>query len=49
MEAGPRDTAHGTEPLTVESGEPEQDGTRLSPDGLDEVRDGVTDDGPEPE
>ncbi|MFK4102600.1 hypothetical protein ACI2L1_21445 [Streptomyces sp. NPDC019531] len=49
MEAGPRDTAQGTEPLTVENGEPEQDGDRLSPDGPDEVQGGVTDDGPEPE
>ncbi|MFF7049469.1 hypothetical protein ACFY94_14025 [Streptomyces griseorubiginosus] len=49
MEAGPRDTAQGTEPLTVENGEPEQDGTRPSPEALDEVPDGVTDDGPEPE
>lgn len=49
MEAGPRDTAQGTEPLTVENGEPEQDGIRLSPEALDEVPDGVTDDGPEPE
>lgn len=49
MEAGPRDTAQGTEPLTVESGEPEQDAGRLSPDGPDEVQGGVTDDGPAPE
>jgi len=47
MEAGPRDTAQGTEPLTVDSGETEQDGDRLSPDGPDEG--GVTADGPEPE
>ncbi|MEV6173801.1 hypothetical protein AB0L99_37025 [Streptomyces sp. NPDC051954] len=47
MEAGPRDTAQDTEPLTAESGEQEQDGDRLSPDGPDE--DGVTDDGPEPD
>ena len=37
MEAGPRDTAQGTEPLTVESGEPEQDENRLIPDGPDEI------------
>ncbi|MFF7451965.1 MULTISPECIES: hypothetical protein [unclassified Streptomyces] len=49
MEAGPRDTAHGTEPLTADSGEPEQDEDRLSPDGPDETPDGVTADGPEPE
>ncbi|WP_328753427.1 hypothetical protein OHT57_36410 [Streptomyces sp. NBC_00285] len=49
MEAGPRDTAQGTEPRTVESGETEQDGDRLSPDGPDEVQGGVTDDGPTPE
>jgi hypothetical protein len=49
MEAGPRDTAQGTEPLTAESGETEQDGDRLSPDGPDETQGGVTADGPEPE
>ena len=49
MEAGPRDTAQGTEPLTVESGEPEQDENRLSPDGPDETQGGVTADGPEPD
>ncbi|MGW6908609.1 MULTISPECIES: hypothetical protein [unclassified Streptomyces] len=53
MEAGPRDTAQGTENVTTDRGEPEQDGDRLSPDGPDETEDGVeggvTDDGPEPE
>jgi hypothetical protein len=49
MEAGPRDTAQGTEPLTAESGEPEQDEERLSPDGPDETQGGVTADGPEPD
>lgn len=49
MEAGPRDTAQGTEPVTGERGEAEQDGARLSPDGPDETPDGVTEDGPEPE
>jgi hypothetical protein len=49
MEAGPRDTAQGTEPLTVENGEPEQDADRLSPDGPDDTQGGVTDDGPDPE
>jgi hypothetical protein len=49
MEAGPRDTAQGTEHLAVESGEPEQDDDRLSSDGPDETPDGVTADGPEPE
>jgi hypothetical protein len=49
MEAGPRDTAQGTEPLTADSGEPEQDGDRLSPDGPDDTQGGVTADGPEPE
>ena len=49
MEAGPRDTAQGTEPLTVESGDPEQDENRLSPDGPDEIQGGVTADGPEPD
>jgi hypothetical protein len=49
MEAGPRDTAQGTEPLTVDSGEPEQDENRLSPDGPDETQGGVTADGPEPD
>ncbi|KOG37685.1 hypothetical protein [Streptomyces resistomycificus] len=48
MEAGPRDTAQGTEPLTAESGETEQDGDRLSPDGPEE-HGGVTADGPEPD
>ncbi|MER5756626.1 hypothetical protein [Streptomyces sp. NPDC002088] len=49
MEAGPRDTAQGTEPVTTDSGEAEQDGDRLSPDGPDETQGGVTADGPEPE
>ncbi|MDQ0764400.1 hypothetical protein QFZ32_002597 [Streptomyces canus] len=49
MEAGPRDTAQGTEPLTAESGGPEQDADRLSPDGPDDTQGGVTADGPEPE
>ncbi|MCI3271930.1 hypothetical protein [Streptomyces cylindrosporus] len=49
MEAGPRDTAQGTEPLTAESGESEQDDDRLSPDGPDDTQGGVTEDGPEPE
>ncbi|MDN3021282.1 hypothetical protein [Streptomyces sp. S.PB5] len=49
MEAGPRDTAQGTEPLTVDDGESEQDGDRLSPDGPDDTQGGVTADGPEPE
>ncbi|PWI08521.1 hypothetical protein DIZ27_21710 [Streptomyces sp. NWU339] len=54
MEAGPRDTAHGTEHLTTERGAPEQDPDRLdlgrlSPDELDETQGGVTDDGPEPD
>ncbi|MET7293743.1 hypothetical protein ABZS79_16705 [Streptomyces griseoloalbus] len=49
MEAGPRDTAHGTEHLTTERGAPEQEADRLSPDGPDETQGGVTDDGPEPD
>ncbi|MDX3577013.1 MULTISPECIES: hypothetical protein [unclassified Streptomyces] len=51
MEAGPRDTAHGTEHLTTERGEPEPEEGRLSPDGPDDddTQGGVTDDGPEPE
>ncbi|GAA2495036.1 hypothetical protein [Streptomyces longisporus] len=49
MEAGPRDTAQGTEPLTVESGESEQDENSLSPDGPDDTQGGVTADGPEPD
>ncbi|MEU7470819.1 hypothetical protein AB0A94_20180 [Streptomyces sp. NPDC044984] len=50
MEAGPRDTAHGTEHLTTGRGAPEQEATdRLSPDGPDETQGGVTDDGPEPD
>ncbi|MET8081386.1 hypothetical protein [Streptomyces sp. NPDC005303] len=49
MEAGPRDTAQGIEPLTAESGEPEQDAERLISDGPDDTQGGVTADGPEPE
>jgi hypothetical protein len=49
MEAGPRDTAQGTEPVSTDSAEPEQDDDRLSPDGPDETPGGVTADGPEPE
>ncbi|MFS8202336.1 hypothetical protein ACLVWQ_27070 [Streptomyces sp. CWNU-52B] len=55
MEAGPRDTAHGTEQSTVTDGahdtaqdQQDPDGDRLSPDGPDESTDGVTADGPEP-
>lgn len=49
MEAGPRDTGHGTEHLTTERGAAEQENDRLSPDGPDETQGGVTDDGPEPD
>ncbi|MEU0677880.1 hypothetical protein ABZ330_34360 [Streptomyces sp. NPDC006172] len=56
MEAGPRDTAQGTEHLTAERVEPEPDEVRLSPDGpddagsgVDDTLDGVTEDGPEPD
>ncbi|MFI2436390.1 hypothetical protein [Streptomyces sp. NPDC018693] len=57
MEAGPRDTAQSTEPVTAEHGQAEPDdvrpdlaGERLSPDGPDDdTPDGVTEDGPEPE
>ncbi|TQJ90470.1 hypothetical protein [Streptomyces sp. SLBN-31] len=49
MEAGPRDTAQGTEPRTAFGGAPEQDADRLSPDGPDDTEGGVTADGPEPE
>ncbi|KUL45593.1 hypothetical protein [Streptomyces regalis] len=49
MEAGPRDTAQGTENVTTDRGEREQDDDRPIPDGLDEAEGGVTDDGPEPE
>jgi hypothetical protein len=55
MEAGPRDTAPGTEHLTAGNGEPGQDDDRLdadgrlSSDGPDETPDGVTADGPDPE
>ncbi|GGQ95507.1 MULTISPECIES: hypothetical protein [Streptomyces] len=50
MEAGPRDTAEGTEHLTTGRGEPEPDEGRLSPDGPDDDdTGGVSDDGPEPE
>ncbi|MEU5276484.1 hypothetical protein [Streptomyces asoensis] len=49
MEAGPRDTAEGTEHLTTGRGEPEPEEGRLSPDGPDDDTGGVSDDGPEPE
>ncbi|WP_329224036.1 hypothetical protein OG352_31760 [Streptomyces sp. NBC_01485] len=51
MEAGPRDTAQGTEHRTTGRGEPEPEESRLSPDGpdVDDTQGGVTDDGPEPE
>ncbi|MET7656790.1 MULTISPECIES: hypothetical protein [unclassified Streptomyces] len=50
MEAGPRDTAEGTEHLTTGRGEPEPEEGRLSPDGPDDdTPGGVSDDGPEPE
>ncbi|MDQ0751724.1 hypothetical protein QF034_005955 [Streptomyces africanus] len=60
MEAGPRDTAQGTDHITADRDEPErrdetehgdgpeQEADRLSSDGPDETQ-GVTDDGPEPE
>ena len=49
MEAGPRDTAEGTEYVTTDRGEPEQNEDRLSPDGPDEIQGGVTADGPDPD
>ncbi len=50
MEAGPRDTAQGTEAVTGDRGEPERSDDRLSPDGPDDdIQGGVTADGPEPE
>jgi hypothetical protein len=54
MEAGPRDTAQGTEHLTSERVEPEAEEGRPVPDALvpdvaDDTQAGVTDDGPEPE
>ncbi|WNM36463.1 hypothetical protein RKE30_09735 [Streptomyces sp. Li-HN-5-11] len=49
MEAGPRDTAQGTERITVERASAEPDEGTLSPDGPDETQGGVTADGPEPE
>ncbi|MEU6576388.1 hypothetical protein [Streptomyces sp. NPDC046805] len=49
MEAGPRDTAQGTEHVTTDAGEPEQGEDSLSSDGPDETPGGVTDDGPRPE
>ncbi|EGX61197.1 transmembrane protein [Streptomyces zinciresistens K42] len=49
MEAGPRDTAQGTEHVTADRDERERDADSLSPDGPPEPEDGVTDDGPEPE
>ncbi|MFI8090485.1 hypothetical protein ACIF9R_19525 [Streptomyces sp. NPDC086080] len=48
MEAGPRDTAHGTEHLTTERGAPEEETDRLTSDGPEDTG-GVTDDGPEPD
>ncbi|CAM5428747.1 hypothetical protein ACH4HG_35490 [Streptomyces coeruleorubidus] len=60
MEAGPRDTAQGTDHITADRDVPErrddpelgdgpdQESDRLSADGPDETQ-GVTDDGPEPE
>ncbi|GHH26891.1 hypothetical protein [Streptomyces lanatus] len=49
MEAGPRDTAQGTEHVTTDTGERKPEGDRPIPDALDETEGGVTDDGPEPE
>ncbi|WP_262062490.1 hypothetical protein [Streptomyces sp. STR69] len=49
MEAGPRDTAEGTEQVTADRGEPEEVDGRLSPDGPDEILGGVTADGPGPD
>ncbi|EYT83501.1 hypothetical protein ACFPC0_14615 [Streptomyces andamanensis] len=49
MEAGPRDTAQGTESITVQGTDPEPEEDSLSPDGPDESEGGVTADGPEPE
>lgn len=46
MEAGPRDTAQGTEHLTAERGASEQENDRLSPDGP-ETAVGVTEDVPD--
>ncbi|MDF3302634.1 hypothetical protein [Streptomyces tropicalis] len=48
MEAGPRDTAQGTEHITVDRGGAEPDDGSLSPDGPDEEG-GVTADGPDPD
>ena len=47
MEAGPRDTEQRDTEHEVPS--PRETAGRLSPDGPDEVQDGVADDGPEPE
>ncbi|MEU6477835.1 hypothetical protein ABZ858_13235 [Streptomyces sp. NPDC047017] len=49
MEAGPRDTAQGTERTAVERVGAEPDEGALSPDGPDDTQGGVTADGPEPE
>jgi hypothetical protein len=49
MEAGPRDTAQGTDRITVDRDGAEPDEGSLSPDGPDETQGGVTADGPEPE
>ncbi|MEU6809438.1 hypothetical protein ABZ920_10605 [Streptomyces sp. NPDC046831] len=49
MEAGPRDTAEGTEHLTAERDGGDPDEVSLSPDGPEEGQGGVTADGPGPE
>ncbi|MFJ8201499.1 hypothetical protein [Streptomyces sp. NPDC096152] len=49
MEAGPRDTAQGTEHIIMERVDADPDEGSLSPDGPDETQGGVTDDGPAPE
>ncbi|MEU6405695.1 hypothetical protein [Streptomyces sp. NPDC046985] len=52
MEAGPRDTAHGThdaERVALRHSDPEPDEGSLSPDGPDDLAAGVTEDGPGPE
>ncbi|MEU9402893.1 hypothetical protein [Streptomyces sp. SID4985] len=49
MEAGPRDTAPGTEHVTTDGDEPDRGEDRLTDDGPEDVVDGVTADGPTPE
>ncbi|MBJ7903702.1 hypothetical protein IF655_10370 [Streptomyces sp. DSM 110735] len=49
MEAGPRDTAPGTEHVTTDGDGPDRGEDRLTDDGPEDVAGGVTADGPTPE